>query len=100
MKTLMMTAAAALLLVAGTATAGEVDVVVNPESDANIVVKQIETAPVVDPGTGVVLVEPHPDDGMLTIEELENEDPEAVFGFDPDAVIYIRPGGETEIRAD
>ncbi|HET7410452.1 MAG TPA: hypothetical protein VFJ13_09655 [Paracoccaceae bacterium] len=93
MKTMI--AAVAVLLAAGTASAADVEVVVDPDAEDDIIVRQIDPTPAMDSG----LVEPRPDEGMLSTDDLvDGEDAEAVFGFDPDAVIYIRPGEETGVR--
>lgn len=85
MKTLLITSAAALL-VAGTATAGDIQVLQEPGSNVRVV--HVESMPMTFTDTG--------DEGLLTADIVRDDD-FGIPGFDADTVIYVW-SDETGVR--
>ena len=76
LKTMM--AAGAALLVAGTASAAEVQVVVDPDADGEIIVRHVEWTPAMNPD----FVGAKDEQGMLSADELvEGAGPECRLDF-------------------
>lgn len=91
MKTLI--ASGAALLIAGAASAADVQVVMDPDAEGEIIVRHVEWHPSMAP----IAVAENPDDGMLSADEVGVDD-EELFGFDPEAVIYIWEDQATGVR--
>jgi len=87
-------AAGAALLLAGTASAADVRVAVDPDADGEVIVRHVEWPPAMSSD-----LVGRDDQGMLSADDLvEGADAETIFGFDPDAVIHIRPSESENVR--